>query len=51
MTVGDLIREKGLDPETIVVEHNLEIITTIDFDQIRLKDNDNLEILRFVGGG
>ena len=51
ITVGDLIRGKGLDPETVVVEHNLEIITTVDFDQVWLQDNDNLEILKFVGGG
>lgn len=51
ITVGDLIRDKGLDPKTIVVEHNLAIIATQDLDQVTLKDNDSLEILRFVGGG
>jgi sulfur carrier protein len=51
LTVGDLIREKGLDPGTIVVEHNLAIIATEDLDRVTLKDNDSLEILRFVGGG
>jgi sulfur carrier protein len=51
LSVGDLIREKGLDPDTIVVEHNLVIIATQDLDRVCLKDNDSLEILRFVGGG
>jgi thiamine biosynthesis protein ThiS len=51
ITLGDLIREKGLDPATIVVEHNLTIIKAADLDQITLKENDTLEILRFVGGG
>ena len=51
ITVGDLVRKKGLAPETIVVEHNLAIIATEDLDRVRLKDNDSLEILRFVGGG
>ena len=51
ITIGDLIREKDLDPGTVVVEHNLTIITTDDLDQITLKQNDALEILRFVGGG
>lgn len=50
-TIGDLIREKGLDPGTVVVEHNLTIITTAELNQITLKQNDALEILRFVGGG
>jgi thiamine biosynthesis protein ThiS len=51
ITIGDLIREKDLDPETVVVEHNLVIITTDELDQITLRQNDALEILRFVGGG
>jgi thiamine biosynthesis protein ThiS len=51
ITIGELIRQKNLDPATIVVEHNLTIITTADLDRIILKENDALEILRFVGGG
>ena len=51
ITIGDLIREKDLDPATVVVEHNLTIISTAELDQITLKQNDALEILRFVGGG
>lgn len=51
ITIGDLIREKGLDPATVVVEHNLAIVAAADLDRITLKENDALEILRFVGGG
>jgi thiamine biosynthesis protein ThiS len=51
ITIGDLIREKDLDPATVVVEHNLTIIKTAELNQITLKQNDALEILRFVGGG
>ncbi len=51
ITIGDLIREKGLAPTTVVVEHNMTIITAADLDQITLKEDDALEILRFVGGG
>ena len=51
ITIGDLIRQKNLDPATIVVEHNLAIIESADLDRISLKQNDALEILRFVGGG
>ena len=50
-TIGDLIREKGLSPTTVVVEHNMAIITAADLDRITLKEDDALEILRFVGGG
>jgi thiamine biosynthesis protein ThiS len=51
ITIGDLIREKDLDPATVVVEHNLTIIKAAELNQITLKQNDALEILRFVGGG
>lgn len=50
-TIGDLIRGKDLDPATVVVEHNLAIVSTAEVDRITLKQNDALEILRFVGGG
>ncbi len=51
ITIDDLIREKDLDPATVVVEHNLMIVTRAEVDRITLKQNDALEILRFVGGG
>ena len=50
-SIGDLIRAKDLDPTTVVVEHNLAIVASTDWDRITLKGNDTLEILRFVGGG
>ncbi len=51
ITIGDLIRQKDLDPTTVVVEHNLAIITAADLNRTTLQENDALEILRFVGGG
>ena len=51
ITIGDLIRGKALDLDTVVVEYNLTIVTSAELDQITLKQNDALEILRFVGGG
>jgi sulfur carrier protein len=50
-TIGDLIREKGLDPGTVVVEHNRIIIDTTDLDRIAPAQHDVLEMLTFVGGG
>jgi sulfur carrier protein len=50
-SIGDLIRAKDLDPEAVVVEHNRAIVVAGDWDQIILKDDDVLEVLRFVGGG
>ncbi len=50
-SIGDLIRAKDLDPNTVVVEHNRAIVVAGDWDQVILKDDDTLEVLRFVGGG
>lgn len=51
ITIGELIRAKDLDTATVVVEHNRTIIPAKDWGRVNLKDNDNLEILGFVGGG
>ena len=51
ITIGDLLRARDLNPATVVVEHNLTIVATADWDQVTLKEKDALEILRFVGGG
>jgi sulfur carrier protein len=50
-TIGDLIRQRGLDPATVVVEHNRAIVASADAEGLVLKESDSLEILRFVGGG
>lgn len=49
MSIMDFLKEKNLNPNTIVVEYNMEIIK--DFENIILNENDNLEILKIVGGG
>jgi sulfur carrier protein len=47
----DLIIHKGLNQERIVIEHNSQIIPREKFFEIGLKDQDNIEIVSFVGGG
>ena len=51
LTVYDLIKSKGLNPDNIVVELNLNIINKTDYENTKIQDKDKLEILRFVGGG
>lgn len=50
-TILALLTEKGLDPETVVVEKNGDIIPGESFGAITLISGDELEILSFVGGG
>ncbi len=45
------ILSKGLNPDTVVVEHNYIIVKKEEQGNTQLKENDSLEILRFVGGG
>lgn len=50
-TVASLIRERGIDPETVVVELNRDIIPSDRFGTVTLAEGDTVEVLRFVGGG
>lgn len=51
ITIEDFLKEKNLDPDSVVVEHNRGIAGKDDYASIVLNDNDTLEVLRFVGGG
>lgn len=51
LTIAGLLGEKGLNPETVIIEHNLELVKREGWADIVLKENDRLEILSFVGGG
>lgn len=51
MTILELLQLKGIKPNTIVIEYNSEIVRKEDWQDIVIKENDSLEILRFVGGG
>ncbi len=50
-TLKELINEKGLEPDRIVVEYNYQVLKQDEWEKTILKENDNLEVLRFVGGG
>lgn len=50
-TLLDFLQRKGLDPQTLVIEYNGEILARERFAALRFQEGDQLEILRFVGGG
>ncbi len=50
-TIACLIAAKDINPLTVIVEYNLNLIGKETWDDIAIKENDRLEILRFVGGG
>ena len=45
------LEEEGYDLRRVVVELNLDIIAKEDLDSVVIKDEDAIEVLRFVGGG
>jgi sulfur carrier protein len=47
----EFLRSKGIRAEGIVIELNQDIVEKASFTDIMIKENDRLEILRFVGGG
>ncbi len=50
-TVAGLLEELDLEPRTVVVERNREIIPRDDYGEVTLRDDDTLELVHFVGGG
>ena len=51
ITLSEFLQRKKLAPDTVVVEHNLAVVSNDKYDATLIKDKDRLEILRFVGGG
>ncbi|MBF1136113.1 MAG: sulfur carrier protein ThiS [[Eubacterium] sulci] len=51
MTVSNLIAEMGFSEAMVAVELNLDIMPRDSFSSTVLKENDCIEVVRFVGGG
>ncbi len=50
-TIAAVVEQKKLNPATVIVEYNLEVVSEEVWSEIVLKEEDRLEILHFVGGG
>lgn len=50
-TIATYIRDKGMNPKSLVVEHNGQVVGSDHWDQTPLREGDQLELLSFVGGG
>ncbi|MGL4847789.1 MAG: sulfur carrier protein ThiS [Clostridium sp.] len=51
ITVSEFLSEKELNRDRVVVEINKKICIKEDFDYVTLKEDDEIEIIAFVGGG
>jgi sulfur carrier protein len=45
------LEKLGVNPRTVAVEHNGEIIQRTSFAAVVLQEGDRVEIVRMVGGG
>jgi thiamine biosynthesis protein ThiS len=50
-TLLDLLEHLGLDPRTVVVERNREIVRRPNLGETALAEGDAIELVHFVGGG
>ncbi len=51
LTVVELLEQLGVNPKSIIVEHNLEIVAKNKMNETTVQDGDTIEIIRLVGGG
>jgi len=51
LTVAELIEQLGINPKSIIVELNFEIVTKNKVSETTVRDGDTIEIIRLVGGG
>jgi len=51
ITLLSYLEQEGYNLSHIVIEKNMEIITRERFGEITLAEDDEINILRFMGGG
>ena len=51
ITVKQLLNQLELDEKKIAVERNLEVVPCSEFAQTTFEEDDQVEIIHFIGGG
>lgn len=51
ITIKDLLISKGIDADRVVVEVNYQIKVKQEWGTFFINDDDQVELLQFVGGG
>lgn len=51
LTVSGLLDSLGINPHSVVVERNLQIVARKKMDQEFISDGDSVEIIKLVSGG
>jgi len=51
VTVAQLLTRLNIDARRVAVEHNLAVVKRLAFDDVVVREGDEVEIVNFVGGG
>ena len=51
LTVSELLTRLQIDGHRVAVELNLTVLKRATYDSITIRENDEVEIVNFVGGG
>jgi thiamine biosynthesis protein ThiS len=51
VTVTELLAQLSIDSRRVAVEHNLVVLKRSRFDDVVVREGDQVEIVNFVGGG
>jgi thiamine biosynthesis protein ThiS len=51
LTVSELLTGLEIDARRVAVEHNLVVLKRATFDDVLVREGDQVEIVNFVGGG
>ncbi|MBI4115560.1 MAG: type I DNA topoisomerase [Candidatus Omnitrophica bacterium] len=51
LTLSQLLSSYQIDPQTVVVERNHQIVPRVQFKEIGVQSGDEIEVVHFVGGG
>ena len=51
VTISALLAELNIDPRIVAVEHNVIVVKKQQYETTMIGEGDEIEIVRFVGGG
>ena len=51
LTISALLADLKIDYRLVAIEHNLTIIKRAAYETVMINEGDEVEIVRFVGGG
>jgi thiamine biosynthesis protein ThiS len=51
VSISALLAELNIDPRIVAVEHNIVVVKRQRYESTMIGEGDEIEIVRFVGGG